>query len=514
MKNNWDIETRKKLNTFSFDRSYFFRDLFLTFTYFRFDLSPPPAPKEKLPPALAVKFALPEAWNGDGFCGVGTFGWPPNWKGFAASWGGADEPNTNPDDGGGVRGCCPKLGIEGGATAWTVSSAMLSSIFAWSLLAGGVEPKANPWLELPKAGCDCAGVAAEVNEKIEAVDGPVDDDPKTEGALLEAAEEDERPKENPAVGVELNPVENEGVEDDCQLKGLELVPALELTALFADELEEASPKVAPEVNKLDAGAEEPNRELPEDKPVFPAKPNDVDDELNDKTGVLWVEDATPLLADKAGAPNAGIFPGAKVEFSGRLLESEVVDAAPNWKTLLPMLDTLAADVSLGGMPKVVSCLVLVSTDPTPPGADSAGAEVEETLELPNLKIDEAGKDGIGEDVERLVEVTGWLLLVAAAGEGLMDEFWFVILLEKVVAGVEKIDGVEPRDPLLRFESGLGELKENKLGVGVAETDDTNKFSGVPTVTPALELLSPALSEVDSFGTPNDRMLQIWQNISY
>lgn len=115
--------------------------MLLTFTYFRFDLSPPPAPNEKLPPALALKSKLPEAWNGEGFCGVGTFCWlPPNWKGFAPSGDGAVEPNINPDDGGGVRGCCPKLGI-GDATVWTVSSAMLSSILACSLLAGGVEPK-------------------------------------------------------------------------------------------------------------------------------------------------------------------------------------------------------------------------------------------------------------------------------------------------------------------------------------------------------------------------------------
>ena len=70
------------------------------------------------------------------------------------------------------------------------------------------------------------------------------------------------------------------------------------------------------------------------------------------------------------------------------------------------------------LPKgVVSCLVLVSTDPTP-----LGAELEGTLELPNLKIGAAEKDGIGEDVERLVVVTGSLLLVAALRDGLMDEF--------------------------------------------------------------------------------------------
>lgn len=141
-------------------------------------------------------------------------------------------------------------------------------------------------MELPKAGCDVVAAAAEVNENIEGVDASVDDDPKIIGALLEAAEEDERPKENPPVGVELKPVENDGVEEGCQLKKLELVPALELTELLAEELDEASPKPVPEVNKLDAGAEEPNRELPEAKPVFPVKPNDVDDELNCRTGVL------------------------------------------------------------------------------------------------------------------------------------------------------------------------------------------------------------------------------------
>lgn len=78
----------------------------------------------------------------------------------------------------------------------------------------------------------------------------------------------------------------------------------------------------------------------------------------------------------------------------------------------------------------------------------------------------------------------------------------------MVAGEENIDGVETRDPLLRFELVLGELKENKLGADVdVETDDENKFSDVPTERPALELSSPALSDMDSFGTPNDRMLQ-------
>lgn len=183
-----------------------------------------------------------------------------------------------------MRGCCPKLGI--GDAVWTVSSAMLSSILACSLLlAGGVEPKVKALLELPKAGCDVVALAAEVNENIEAGDAPVDDDPKTIGALLEAEDDDERPNENPPLGVELKPVENDGVEEGCQLKKLELVPALELTELLAEELEEASPKVAPEVNGLDAGAEEPNRELPDAKPVFPVKPNDVD-ELNCKAGVL------------------------------------------------------------------------------------------------------------------------------------------------------------------------------------------------------------------------------------
>lgn len=85
----------------------------------------------------------------------------------------------------------------------------------------------------------------------------------------------------------------------------------------------------------------------------------------------------------------------------------------------------------------------------------------------------------------------------------------------------KVDGVvETGDPLLRFELVLGELKENKLGVGVdvdVETDDKNRFPDVPTARPAaLELLSPAFSDMDSFGTPNDGMLQFKtiQNISY
>lgn len=46
--------------------SYFFRSLSrLTFTNFRPDLSPPPLPKEKLPPGGNSR--LPAAWNGDGF---------------------------------------------------------------------------------------------------------------------------------------------------------------------------------------------------------------------------------------------------------------------------------------------------------------------------------------------------------------------------------------------------------------------------------------------------------------
>lgn len=82
----------------------------------------------------------------------------------------------------------------------------------------------------------------------------------------------------------------------------------------------------------------------------------------------------------------------------------------------------------------------------------------------------------------------------------------------MVAGVGNVDGViETRDPLLRFELVLGELKENKLEVGVdvdVETDDENKFPDVPNIRPGLELLSPALSDMDSFGTPNDGMLQL------
>lgn len=74
-------------------------------------------------------------------------------------------------------------------------------------------------------------------------------------------------------------------------------------------------------------------------------------------------------------------------------------------------------------------------------------------------------------------------------------------------GEGKVDGVEPRDPLIRFELVVGELKENKLGVGVDETDDKSKFPEVPTESPALELfLSPAFSDINSLGTPNDKML--------
>ena len=125
---------------------------------------------------------------------------------------------------------------------------------------------------LPNTGCDGVAAAAEVNGNKELDEAPVDD-PKIVGALLGAVIEVDDPNENPE-----DDEPNIGVLGACQLEPNvpEAMPLLELKELVSEE-EELIPNVAPKPKGLATDADDPKTELPEEKVVFPASPNDGDD---------------------------------------------------------------------------------------------------------------------------------------------------------------------------------------------------------------------------------------------
>ena len=100
--------------------------------------------------------------------------------------------------------------------------------------------------------------------------------------LVEATEGADVPKENPEVD-EDDELKEEPKGDllGCQLEGpnkVELEPLAELTGLASEDEEGVlCPEVVPELKIFEVGFEEGNKELPEEKAVFPINPNDRDD---------------------------------------------------------------------------------------------------------------------------------------------------------------------------------------------------------------------------------------------
>ena len=128
-----------------------------------------------------------------------------------------------------------------------MSSAILSS--TWSLLLEEVDPKTKPGLVLPNSGCDGVAAPAEVNENME-----LEEEPEAM-ALLELKE-------------------------------------------WVSEEEELIPNASTEPKGLAIDAN--NTELPEEKVVSPASPNDEDDADEENwMGMLWVEVPMPVLAADA-----------------------------------------------------------------------------------------------------------------------------------------------------------------------------------------------------------------------
>jgi len=429
-------------------------------------------PNEKLPPALNSR--LPEAWNGDGFWGA-MFCWLPNWKGVAAAVG-ADAPNAKFDWSGAGAGCWPNTGVVGGfagGVAWTMSSAILSSMFIWSLLTGA-EPNENTGLELPKAGWVLVVAVAEVNENW-GVDATAED-PNIMGELVEVTLGVDDPKENPGVDeddeLKDEPKENpeEGVDAEvnedpntdllgCQLETPnteEVVPLLELTALASEEAAGVlCPEVVPALKTFVAELEE-NNELPEAKPVLPVNPNNGADadELN---GTDWVSEevGNTLVTEDARLPGTDPLVVPMIEPRDWLLP--VVATEELKPTMpLPVIPTEAEE-----LPKM---LFLFSSG-SEPEDDDTGKLVDGKGVDPNLKTEVVGdKDGTWEEelllvtatmagvllvVQGLVEVTVALLLpLLAASDELLNIFWSVKLF---VTTEENGEGLEAAGTAFRFE---------------------------------------------------------------
>ncbi|KAH1038139.1 hypothetical protein J1N35_039882 [Gossypium stocksii] len=156
---------------------YFFRCL-RTFTYFLPDLSPPLVPNEKLPPPPNSR--LPEARNGDGFCGAAMLGWVPNGQ---------------------------NLLLVGLMHQKRTQKRV------------GVDPNTKPGVVLPKTGCDEVAAAAErYGWMTQRVDAPL-------GALTEVDDPKERPDDEPNVEEGLIPKlepELKGLATDAEDPKIEL----------------------------------------------------------------------------------------------------------------------------------------------------------------------------------------------------------------------------------------------------------------------------------------------------
>jgi hypothetical protein len=126
-------------------------------------------------------------------------------------------------------------------------------------------------------------------------------------------------EDNPAEEeVELKAKPNIGFDFvDCQLESnkLEVVPPIALLVLASEEeAEELSPKAAPELKSFAEEVEAANRELPEERAVFPANPKDGDDEVElNCMGMLLLKVETPETAVDACALSTDPLPAPKRE---------------------------------------------------------------------------------------------------------------------------------------------------------------------------------------------------------
>jgi len=126
-------------------------------------------------------------------------------------------------------------------------------------------------------------------------------------------------EDNPAEEeVELKAEPNIGFDFvDCQLESnkLVVVPPMALLVLASEEeAEEPSPKAAPELKSFAEEVEAANRELPEERAVFPANPKDGDDEVElNCMGMLLLKVETPETAVDACALSTDPLPAPKRE---------------------------------------------------------------------------------------------------------------------------------------------------------------------------------------------------------
>lgn len=235
-------------------------------------------------------------------------------------------------------------------------------------------------------------------------------------------------KDEPAeADLELNAEVNKEDLVGCQLElnKLEVVPPMALLELASEEeAEELTPKEVPELESPEAGVEAANRELPEEKAVFPANPNETDgtDELNGK-------DAAPVPAGDACALSTDPLPVPKTVELGLLLAVEV-SVGLNAKMLLPAL-AFAAEVPIKGellrLPKLLSGLVLAASDSIPKVAVTGDAEDDGIID-PDLNIGDVENEGAATE-----EVDGVLLLLMVVNAVVVGVVVLLLLVEVTVS---------------------------------------------------------------------------------
>lgn len=198
---------------------------------------------------------------------------------------------------GGFAGC-PNVGTEEGAAAWFVSSVMLSSFiwsFPWVLAPNPVAGFKSPNAGVGVARVEKAVVADEVNEKLEAGDGP-----NVKGEPLEP--EVDKPNENPVDG-EVLEVETEVKRDDVgawelELNGLAVAVGVKDELLLTLEEPVPAEKENPELELKGLALRDPNGEVPKEGLLKP--PNEGDEENKPNWLVELCESWEAPILDWAG----------------------------------------------------------------------------------------------------------------------------------------------------------------------------------------------------------------------
>lgn len=217
-----------------------------------------------------------------------------------------DDPNTT--------GAMPVTEVEGVDAANAVDAANENPVEG-DVVAGteAVDAgKENPVEGNVVAGTEALDAGKENTDEgnvvagTEAVDA--EKEKPVEGVVIAATEAVDAEKDEPAeVDIELiaEPKIGGFVAGQLELNKLEAEPSMALLELASGE------EAEPELKSL-AVVEAENRELPEEKAVFPANPNEGADELH-CTGMLLVRDETPVPANDAFALCTDSLPVPKTE---------------------------------------------------------------------------------------------------------------------------------------------------------------------------------------------------------